>query len=47
MESLLREREELLATTRRSIGDAVVATDAEERVTFLNPIASVWRPCSG
>ena len=41
MESLLTEREELLATTRRSIGDAVVATDAAKRVTFLNPIASV------
>jgi PAS domain S-box-containing protein len=38
-ESLLREREQLLATTLRSIGDAVIVTDADERVTFMNRIA--------
>jgi two-component system cell cycle sensor histidine kinase/response regulator CckA len=30
---------ELLAATLSSIGDAVIATDAEGRLTFLNPIA--------
>jgi PAS domain S-box-containing protein len=34
-EALVREKE-LLATTLASIGDAVTATDAEGRVTFLN-----------
>ncbi|HYJ33880.1 MAG TPA: PAS domain S-box protein [Candidatus Binatia bacterium] len=34
-ESLAREKE-LLATTLASIGDAVIATDPEGRVTFLN-----------
>jgi len=46
-QSLLRasrlEREEhaqrWLATTLRSIGDAVIATDAEGRVTFMNAVA--------
>ncbi len=33
-----RHRQELLVTLT-SIGDAVIATDAEARVTFLNPIA--------
>jgi PAS domain S-box-containing protein len=31
--------EEKLRTTLRSIGDAVIATDAKGRVTFLNPVA--------
>ncbi|MBI4865302.1 MAG: PAS domain S-box protein, partial [Candidatus Riflebacteria bacterium] len=31
---------ERLAVTLRSIGDAVVSTDAEGRVTFLNPVAA-------
>lgn len=31
--------EQLLATTLRSIGDAVIATDAEGRVVFLNAVA--------
>ena len=30
---------ELLETTLKSIGDAVIATDVEGRITFLNPIA--------
>lgn len=34
----LRERD-LFRTTLRSIGDAVIATDTDGRVTFLNPIA--------
>ena len=39
MERRLREREQLLATTLRSIGDAVITTDAGARVTYLNPVA--------
>ncbi len=35
----LREREESLALTLRSIGDAVIATDTEGRVTRMNPVA--------
>ena len=35
----LRESEQRWATTLSSIGDAVIATDADGRVTFLNPVA--------
>ena len=35
----LRERERWLTATLRSIGDGVVATDAEWRVRFINPVA--------
>jgi len=35
----LRAREELFRITLTSIGDAVIATDAAGRVTFLNPVA--------
>jgi PAS domain S-box-containing protein len=35
----LRERELWLATTLRSIGDAVVATDSKQVVNYLNPVA--------
>ncbi|MCS6865258.1 MAG: response regulator [Gemmataceae bacterium] len=38
-ERRLQESERRFATTLRSIGDAVVATDAAGRVTFLNPVA--------
>jgi PAS domain S-box-containing protein len=37
-EALIREKE-LLATTLASIGDGVIVTDAQSRVTFLNPEA--------
>jgi PAS domain S-box-containing protein len=39
MEKRVKESEQWLATTLRSIGDAVMATDAEGRVTFMNPMA--------
>jgi PAS domain S-box-containing protein len=38
-ERQLRADELLLRTTLRSIGDAVITTDSEGRVTFLNPVA--------
>ncbi|MHC1728674.1 MAG: ATP-binding protein [Syntrophobacteraceae bacterium] len=41
MEKKLRESEKWLATTLNSIGDAVVATDENCRITFMNPIAEV------
>jgi PAS domain S-box-containing protein len=39
MESRLRQNEQWLATTLRSIGDAVVTTDVFGLVTYLNPVA--------
>lgn len=36
---VLRTREEKLSVTLNSIGDAVLATDAERRITRMNPIA--------
>ena len=39
MENQLRDNQEWFFTTLRSIGDAVVATDSEGRITFLNPQA--------
>jgi PAS domain S-box-containing protein len=39
MDRRLRERERWFSTTLRSIGDAVVSTDASGRVTFMNPVA--------
>ena len=38
-ERRLRESERRYATTLSSIGDGVIATDTEARVTFLNPVA--------
>ena len=35
----LREQREWLRVTLTSIGDAVISTDAEGRVTFVNPVA--------
>ncbi|UCD14548.1 MAG: PAS domain S-box protein, partial [Thermoplasmatales archaeon] len=39
IESKLRDNEEWLSAVLTSIGDAVIATDREEYVTFMNPIA--------
>ena len=39
MERKLKESEQWLATTLKSMGDAVIATDAEGFVTFMNPVA--------
>ena len=38
-ESALRESEQDLAVTLQSIGDAVIATDAQSRITRMNPTA--------
>jgi PAS domain S-box len=38
-EDALRESEQRWSTMLSSIGDAVIATDTEGRVTFLNPVA--------
>lgn len=38
-EEALREQREWLRVTLHSIGDAVIATDTEGAVTFLNPVA--------
>ena len=39
IERQLREREQWLATTLKSIGDAVITTDSQGLVTFMNPVA--------
>jgi PAS domain S-box-containing protein len=39
IDARLRMREQWLATTLRSIGDGVVATDTQQKVTMLNPVA--------
>ncbi len=37
----IRRQSEQLSVTLKSIGDAVIATDKEGRVTFLNPVAEL------
>ncbi len=39
MESKLKENEKWLSTTLESIGDAVITTDKDGCITFMNPIA--------
>lgn len=42
----IKEREEWLATTLRSIGDGVITTDRQSIVTYINPVAenlTGWR----
>jgi len=39
MDKKLREREEWLATVLKSIGDGVIATDDQGKVSFMNPLA--------
>ena len=43
----LAEQHELLQVTLQSIGDAVITTDAQQRITWLNPVAqrmTGWSP---
>jgi two-component system cell cycle sensor histidine kinase/response regulator CckA len=39
MEKQLRDRERWLSTTMRSIGDAIISTDAAGRINYMNPVA--------
>ena len=45
MENKLKERKNWLSTTLNSIGDAVITTDTEGDVTFMNPVAQTLTGC--
>ncbi|MEK7328131.1 MAG: response regulator [Chloroflexota bacterium] len=50
MEKKLKESEQWLAATLKSIGDAVIATDSSGRIKFMNPIAEAltgWTQAEG
>src|SRR5579883_223309 len=40
-EEAVQQQREWLRVTLASIGDAVIATDTQERITFLNPVAEI------
>lgn len=46
MEKRLRDSEEWLATILKNIGDAVIATDKNGRVRFMNPLAQELTGCA-
>ena len=39
MEKKVRESKQWLATTLKSIGDGIIATDTQGQITFMNPVA--------
>ncbi|AFY69998.1 multi-sensor signal transduction histidine kinase [Thalassoporum mexicanum PCC 7367] len=41
----LKEREQWLSATLKSIGDAVITTDAAGQITFMNPLAEELTAC--
>jgi PAS domain-containing protein len=43
----IKEQREWLRVTLTSIGDAVIATDAEGRITFVNPVAETLTGWTG
>lgn len=45
MEKKLKESQQWMATILKSIGDAVIATDTNGLVTFMNPVAEILMKC--